>query len=85
MLLSNLGALFRDVSYRNPHCAVCHGEPADSLICLNLAVMARSSFLDDFKPLSFAVLFDFDRGDGEEVGVVDPCRSGLEIWDPFFR
>ena len=61
--------LFRDVTFRNPHCALCHGETADSLICLNLAVMARSSFLDDFKPISFAVLFDFDRADGEQVAV----------------
>ena len=71
-----------DQAFRNTHCALCHGVNISSLICLKLEGR-RLGFLDYFKPLSFAVLFDVS-GKGEEVGEEELC-SIEEVWDPFFK
>merc|ERR1719466_578225 len=67
--------------YRNPHCALCNNVTAASLVCIKLEGR-RVTFLNPFKPQSFAVLSDIS-GPGE-VGVEARC-SNSEIWDPFFR
>ena len=72
-----------DQVYRNTHCAVCNNVSTDSLICIKLEGR-RLGFFRDFKPHSFAVLFDIAGSDGEQVGVTDKCLDG-EIWDPFAK
>jgi len=71
--------------FRNIHCALCNQVDTAGLICIKLEVLSRSSiFNSKFSTFSFAILFDINNADGEEVGVERRC-SEQEIWDPFFR
>eukprot|EP00092_Neocalanus_flemingeri_P055123 GFUD01065044.1.p1 GENE.GFUD01065044.1~~GFUD01065044.1.p1 ORF type:complete len:925 (-),score=203.73 GFUD01065044.1:75-2849(-) len=78
------GLVFSDSqAFRNTHCAICNNVTTDSLICIKLEGR-RMSFLDHFKPYSFAILFDIGGSDGDQVGVTEKC-FGEEIWDPFAK
>ncbi|GFT32663.1 uncharacterized protein NPIL_258691 [Nephila pilipes] len=75
-------------AYRNPHCAVCNGVPVDDLTCLHSARsrLPGKAVRKMEKPLSFAILLDVNRRDGNYVGLttykLKKCGSG-EIYDTY--
>ena len=77
------------VSYRNIHCAKCHGLTADEVSCVDPKWQVGS--IPIRPPGSFSLLLDFNAGGGQFVsgGVgktipsnAEPCEQG-HLWDPF--
>ncbi|KAF0307024.1 putative G-protein coupled receptor Mth-like 4 [Amphibalanus amphitrite] len=75
--------------YRNLHCALCNGVPADVLVCGRLSRFRGGGVAYASPPypssLPFSILLDIsDRSGSGTVGAVTVCDDG-RLWDPFFH
>jgi len=69
------------VAYRNAHCAICNGRSLEDVSC-------KTDLHGRRRPMSFALLLDVNRSDGDQVGmtrVTTPECPDKHKYDPFFK